>query len=486
MLVFRNLSFRYKIALRGSALVLVTALLLTAVLVAREREELRRDLEENAQLLGNTLAQNLVGPIMQDDVWRAFELLRAPLARQDERARERLPFAIVLFDRELRVMASSDPANYPLLAYPEGLPRFGGIAPWVRASPTLPSTRTMQVDADTLALVMPIRADGVIIAHLALGYSDEGVRARSARLIERSLAYTLALLMIILPVTWYWGRRMARPLVQLADSMSRVGATLPTDEQLELEESGDEIGRAGTAFRRMLHTLREKEMLEREVMINERLAAVGRLAAGVAHEINNPLGGMLNAVDTWRRHTDERDQTEKTLSLIERGLLQIRDTVSALLVEVRPSGKSLSRFDFDDIHTLLAADIEHRDVQLTWHVELPSGELPLPASLVRQILLNLLLNAMQATPPAGRVALDASVDGPMLSLAVSNEGEPIPAAQLGELFEPFAGRRPQGHGLGLWVSYQIIQQLHGRISVASDSTSTRFVVELPMEQEMET
>lgn len=483
MLLLRNLSFRYKIALRGSALVVVTALLLTGVLVAREREELRRDLEENALLLGSTLTQNLVSPIMQDDVWRAFELLRAPLAQQDERAMERLPFAIVLFDRDLRVMVSSDPARYPLLAEPETLPRFKHIAPWVRASPTLPSSRTMQVDQDTLALVLPIRTDGINLGFLTLAYSQDGVRARSARLIERSISYTLGLLLIILPVTWYWGRRMARPLVQLADGMSRVGTHLPADDELDLEESGDEIGRAGTAFRHMLRTLREKELLEREIMINDRLAAVGRLAAGVAHEINNPLGGMLNAVDTWRKHGGDTERAERTLSLMERGLLQIRDTVSALLVEVRPSGKPLSADDFDDIRTLIAADADQREIEISWQVELHNGQLPLPASLVRQVLLNLLLNALQATPPGGALQLSAIATPERLQLVVSNDGEPIPSEQIGELFEPFASRRRQGHGLGLWVSYQIIQQLNGRITVASEAGNTRFTVTLPLPHE---
>lgn len=480
MLTLKNLSFRYKIALRGSALVVTTAVLLTSVLVAREHEELRRDLDENAVQLGTTLSQNLISPIVQDDVWRAYQLLRAPLATDDSRARERLPTAIVLFDRNLKVLASSSPTRYPLLSDPEALPGFGGVAPWVRASPTLPSTRVIDADEDTIALVMPIVADGVSLAHLALVYSDEGIRARAARLVERSVLYTLGLLALILPITWYWGHRMAQPLVQLADGMSRVGTSLPDEVSLDLEESQDEIGRAGTAFRNMLAVLRQQAALEQEVMVNERLAALGRLAAGVAHEINNPLGGMLNAVDTWRRHGGDRAQIDKTLSMIERGLLQIRDTVSALLVEAKPSGKPLAREDFDDIHTLIASDLSSHGVQLDWTIRLEANVYPLPATLVRQVLLNLLLNAIQAVPAGGRVELDACVERGVLRFEVANEGCPIPPERLGTLFEPLISGRPQGHGLGLWVSYQIVNQLGGRIAVRSDASVTRFIVELPV------
>lgn len=479
-MLLRNLSFRYKIPLRATVLVLVTAVLLTAVLVLREREELLRDLDENALMLGNTLVQNLVGPVMQEDVWNVFELIRAPLAGHDERARERLPYAIVVFDRELRVMASSDPARYPVLAEPEALPEFGGLAPWVRAAPQMPSVGAVDIDTDTVGLVLPVIADGVTLGHLALAYSKDGVEARAARLIERSVFYTLALLALILPITWYWGQRMARPLLRLSQTLREVGQRLPDDASLQIEEGGDELGRAGIELRRMVFELRRKDALEREVMLNERLAAVGRLAAGVAHEINNPLGGMLNALDTYKRHGGDPAKLERTLSLIERGLLQIRDTVSALLVEARPSGKPLSWHDFDDLHTLVAAEEAARDVQLAWEVRLPEIELPLPAALVRQVLLNLLLNAFQAVPEGGRVALDAHLEDGLLCVSVVNDGTPIPPERLGHLFEPFTSDRPKGHGLGLWVSYQIVQQLDGHIGVASDDHGTRFTVELPL------
>lgn len=479
-MLLRNLSFRYKIPLRASVLVLVTAVSLTSVLVLREREELLRDIGENARVLGNTLAQNLVGPVMQDDVWRAFELIRAPLAGQDERAGERLPFAIVLFDRDLRVMASSDPARYPLLADPESLPDFRSIAPWVRSAPQMPSGQALQTDDETVGLVLPVIADGIALAHLALAYSKDGVQARVTRLVERSVFYTLALLALILPITWYWGQRMARPLLRLSQTLREVGQRLPDDASLQVEESGDELGRAGIELRRMVFELRRKDALEREVMLNERLAAVGRLAAGVAHEINNPLGGMLNALDTHKRHGGDPAKLERTLSLIERGLLQIRDTVSALLVEARPSGKSLSWQDFDDLHTLIAAEEADRNVLLEWNVRLPEMELPLPATLVRQVLLNLLLNACQAVPEGGRVALEAHLEDALLCMSVANDGTPIAPERIGHLFEPFSGDRPKGHGLGLWVSYQIVQQLDGHIGVASDQHGTRFTVELPL------
>lgn len=480
MLILNDLSFRYKIPLRATVLVIVTVFLLTTLLVVREQQELQRDLQENAVLLGKTLGQNLINPMLQDDVWRAYELLRTPLLDLDERAKQRLPFAIVLFDREFRVLASSDPARYPILAYPETLPELQSFAPWVRGERQIPASRTLLDEAEeVLGQVSSVQADGVTLGYVLLGYSRAGLRARAVSLVNGAVLYTLALLAVLLPVTWYWGWRMAHPLIALADNMGKVGKTLPSDAELHLETSDDEIGRASKAFRQMLQALREKAVLEQEMILNERLAAIGRLTAGVAHEINNPLGGMLNALDTFNRHGGDAAKVGKTLSLIERGLLQIRDTVSAMLVDVRPSGKPLTRFDFEDVRTLLSAEISKKQVQLAWEVALPDNGLPLPAALVRQVLFNLLLNALQATPAGGKVVVQAVMDAYLLTFSVANQGEPIPAERMTRLFEPFATGRAEGHGLGLWVSYQIVQQLDGRISVTSDAQGTCFSVALP-------
>jgi signal transduction histidine kinase len=95
------------------------------------------------------------------------------------------------------------------------------------------------------------------------------------------------------------------------------------------------------------------------------------------------------------------------------------------------------------------------------------------------VLFNLLLNALQATPQGGRISVQADVDDYLLNFSVANEGEPIALERMGRLFEPFASSRNEGHGLGLWVSYQIVQQFSGRIGVTCEDGVTCFSVVLP-------
>ena len=261
--------------------------------------------------------------------------------------------------------------------------------------------------------------------------------------------------------------------------MDQVAERLPDPALVPTLATGDEIGRLAQAFRGMLIGLREKEQLEQHMLVAERLAAVGRLSAGIAHEINNPLGGMLNALNTLRRHGAPNALTEKTVSLLERGLTQIRGTVAALLVEAKVESHPLTPQDIEDIHILVMAAAEKKAADFVWHNRV-GAPLPLPSTLVRQILLNLLLNAVQAIDAGGRVECDTRVESNWLVILVENDGKHISEDHLPYLFEPFTTERPEGNGLGLWVTYQIVQQLRGGLEVDSQPGLTRFVIELPL------
>jgi signal transduction histidine kinase len=234
----------------------------------------------------------------------------------------------------------------------------------------------------------------------------------------------------------------------------------------------------------MLRQLKEQERLEQQIVASERLAALGRLSAGIAHEINNPLGGMLNAVDTLKRHGRVDTMTARTLSLLERGLAHIRETVAALLVEAKLTPHPLSRDDVEDVMTLAQAEANRKAATLVWHSDLPE-HVDLPATQVRQVLLNLLLNAVQAVREGGRVSCDITAQPGGVLLRVVNDGEHIGEAQLPYVFEPFSTSKETGHGLGLWVTYQVVNQLGGTIRVTSIPGETVFSVGLPYEQPAE-
>jgi signal transduction histidine kinase len=227
----------------------------------------------------------------------------------------------------------------------------------------------------------------------------------------------------------------------------------------------------------MLHELENKQALERQMIMSDRLASIGRLTAGIAHEINNPLGGMLNAINTCRHHGSADPVTVRTISLLERGLLQIKETVCALLVEARVESHALTREDLEDVHTLVAHEAAKKQLAVRWYNWLEET-VALPSTLVRQVLINLLLNAINAAPAGGLVTCDVRVAEGALWMQVSNDGRHFPPEQLDRLFEPFASE--SGTGLGLWVVYQIVQQLRGSIRVSNGPPVTRFDLSFPV------
>ena len=171
----------------------------------------------------------------------------------------------------------------------------------------------------------------------------------------------------------------------------------------------------------------------------------------------------------------------KTAALLERGLQQIAETVGALLVEARVSTRPLTRHDFADVHTLIEPQTTQQQIVLDWQVDVPAT-LDLPAGFVRQTLINLLLNAVQASDSGGRIRMVAAASEREMVLLVANTGAPLPDAVREHLFEPFVSGRAGGHGLGLWVTYQTVTQLGGQIAADWQEGEVRFIVTLPLKE----
>lgn len=478
MIALADLSLRWKIPLRVMAAVLGTAIAVTVALVTQEYDEMRQNLEGHARSLGKVLANTLVSPILHDDIWRAYEILQS--AREPNPAAPELQAGIVLVtDANYRVFVSTTPRSFPIGSSPATL---GGVYSELRARLNRESPTEQQIveppGSALYFVISPLVADGVALGHVILGYSKTSFLPRFTGLVGRAILVTFLVMIVILPISWVWARRTGAPLVSLADAMRHVPGELDATPPIDLPDSRDEIGQLGQAFRRMVDELKKKQQLESQMLTSERLAAVGRLSAGIAHEINNPLGGMLTAIKTYQRHGASDPLATQTLSLLERGLTQIRNTVAALLVETKTEDRPFEPADIDDVLILVEAEAQARSINIRVEGGL-DAPLPLPATLLRQILLNLLLNAIAAAEQDGRVQLATAAENGILRLSVCNDGQHISDEQMAYLFEPFASGKEKGHGLGLWIVYQIVRQLNGGLSVDSEPGCTTFSIEIP-------
>ncbi len=471
-----SLSFRHRVPLDISLVVLVTGIGLAGVLLWHDYRALRSDASQNAERLGRALAQALAPDLKLDGRWKAYRTLSA-LYRGAEPS-WLLPAYCLVVDGSGNTLVASDPIRFPMAREPLAL-GADRIALTVQ-SPSGPQGEV--VGADWIYHAVPITTGDLTLGTLILAFSKRALWPRFYESALRVLAMTGALLVLLLPLGWWVGWRIARPLIELEGCVARLGDQGDLPLTCPVTGPYDELGRLRARVEAVAAQLEERRALEGQVIRSERQAALGRLAAGVAHEINNPLGGMLTAIAMYKRHGRDESVTRHTLSLSERGLDQIRHIVSALLVEVKAEPRNLSPKDVDDIAELIAPQVRERRLQLRWDNRL-ARDLPLPAGPVRQILLNLTLNAVAASPEGETLEVRAEVQDRALRLRVVNAGGAIGEARLAHLFEPFAASGSGGSGLGLWLTDRTVHQLGGHIHVSSEPGDTRFEVTLPLEEE---
>jgi two-component system, NtrC family, sensor kinase len=461
-----SLSYRLKMPMSFAAAAVVAAFVVALGLTFAAFEDSERAFADRAARLAETAARAMPGIVLKDELWSAFELVRGFAATGSPNSGD---VVLVVVDTNNRVFVSNDPDAFPVASrFPA--PESNGRSIDNSASPAIWQSAPIVSNDDDRIGTVHVRIRRPVLLHEFIS------RAQSVGI------WALIALAFLLPVGWYAGNRMAKPLVQLAEALHRVGANPGSQSKLPEHPAMDEVGLVTRRFNEMTRELAQSDALKQEIYRAERLAAVGRLAGGVAHEINNPLAGLLNAIDTQRRH-GARDAPlgDRTLDLLERGLNQIRQTVAALLVEVRAGDDQLTLADFDDLMTLVEPGRAEKDLSLKWEVDL-TGPVALPAAQVRQVALNLLLNAMDATPRGGRVQLAARIREGSLHLVVSDQGRGFAAESLSHVFEPFQSTTHGGEGMGLWVTHQLVQDLNGDITVARKDDHTVFQVKVPITQ----
>jgi len=288
-------------------------------------------------------------------------------------------------------------------------------------------------------------------------------------------------------MAWLTVTRMMRP-IQVLTRHLQAGAehqVSPIPDRT-VDRAPGEFRTLFGAFNELAAAVRDREVLSRQLAEEERLASLGRLASGMAHEINNPLGGLFNALDTLKEHGGRTDVRGRTVDLIERGLRGIRDVVRAALVTYRVDGETnvLRAADVEDLRLLIEPEIKRKALMLRWSND-GYDEISVSPSVVRQVVLNLLLNACQATPPEGEVVFKARREGAFLLVEVSDSGPGLPETARDVLLAK-NDRAPIAHssGLGLWMVRRLVSEAGGAIAVKSRTpTGTTIQITMPLAEE---
>ena len=339
--------------------------------------------------------------------------------------------------------------------------------PLDRAAQVSPGTLTIDHDIGLgwVGRTVDAGRGGKIVAALEF----EGIVAS-----RRRLAWGVILVDIVLAaaagiVAYLALSRMGRPITTLLDRLRRATVGPPTTIPSNiLAEADHSIAPLIAAYNAMAESARERQRLLGEAAERDQAAALGRLAAIVAHEVRNPLAGLATAVSTLDRFGDDPEVRREAIGLLGRGIDAIDRMVTSTLNFYRPTDeRRLSRDDFDDLEHLVKPAAERAGVRLDWCIDLPT-QLAVGATGVRQVLLNLLLNACAAAAPGGTVTLTAGVEDGMLICTIADDGEGLESGTLDHLDGAADRAGAPSRRLGIGVVVELLGSLDGRAVATSE------------------
>lgn len=470
-------SFAVRVPLAVALLMIAISSVVTWRALSRLEETQRQHLEQLSSAYLDGLSASLIPSVVREDVWEVFDTLD----RSRERYRGLNVQWVTVTNAQDRTIASSLPERFPPLDAMDAdtLARFRG-------------TGDVMVDdgrAEARMTRSLIYQDQEIGHIYALADISGLIAERSKAL--RELILTNGLLTLLLVA---FGALFMRWLLRPVGLLSRYlaqgsqGSMAPIPEEV-LASQNREFHGLFRQYNAMAAAVNERELLAAELAEEEKLASVGRLASGMAHEINNPLGGMFNALDSLKRYGAREEVRVTSVRLLEQGLAGIRDLVRSTLTTYRSGQRprDLTPTDLDDLRLLVKPEARQKHLKLVWQIEF-RDPVHVPAVPVRDAILNLLLNACHSCKDGGNVSFRAGVANNGFFAEVADSGEGLPPHVREYLERKGAGAAPldRGAGLGLWIVKRHCDELDAELRVVEAGPSgTRLQLEIPLRSDVE-
>ncbi len=491
-----RLGLRAKFFLYSNTVIAVTMALATTIALVHERSVRYEAIYERAMSLAEALSIPVTDALMYEDLGLVAETGLTDNYIQEILARNRdLMRYIVVADPAGRVTHSN---RWWLLGkrFPRAFADCGHVAGAVseilvdreRRDEREPDPAADQV----LEVRVPLRIRSKCWGSLAVGFSLAPIEREVRAVAGRYVLIALVLMLGNSVLTAIYVESLIRPILDLHQVMTRAGkGDLAVRADVRRR---DEIGELAEAFNRMMEELREARETEKvrqsQLAHMEKMAAIGTLAAGVAHEVNNPLGGILTCIENLRANPDDREMLGRYLDLIQDGLQRIERTVANLLgfSRQRPPRPEPTSINHNLRHVTELADYQLRRAGIEVRFELDPSDPKAMADhfQMEQLFLNLVLNAIQAMPGGGTLTLSTEVRDGRIIASVADTGVGIAPEILDRIFEPFFTTREvgKGTGLGLAVSWSIASAHGGSIAVESEvGKGSVFRVILPLLRE---
>ncbi|MBT3999393.1 MAG: hypothetical protein HOF03_05625 [Candidatus Marinimicrobia bacterium] len=337
-------------------------------------------------------------------------------------------------------------------------------------------------------VVEPVSISTKTWGYLILGFDANSVQTEIKQIlfmIYWVIGFIIIVTLFVVNVISEW---LTRRLNQLGNAVKQFNL-YPSEESLP--EGDDEIGQLATNFehlrRRLIQSRQKIKESERNVFHAEKLASIGRLAAGVAHEINNPLTGIRYSINNILE--DDLDEKERNdyLHLIDDALKNIESVIGKLLGFSRRKGSNDSETSINDVvlsvQKLLNYSIKSKEIDFVMSLQPSLPNIRCNAHLLDELAMNLIMNAIDASNVGGKVVCSTVLDNKMICFSVEDWGHGIKQQDISKVFDPFFTTKEvgKGTGLGLYVAQEIVVGLGGEINLSTQIDSgTKFMIHLPI------
>jgi signal transduction histidine kinase len=526
---FQNLSLQKKFTLITSFAVIILMIIIGVMITRRERNIMYRDLERQARVLAEALAIPVMSDLSKNVLYARLGLIEegkiiGSYFSEIFKKKDMDFVCLVVLNEIGKVIAHNDINEYGKV-YQDP----------VTVNALFSNTTIVQqyydktISHEALDVATPLLLGKKRWGTLKFAISLKKVDQEIQTTIISTIIFTLLLLIGGFCIIIILSRRFIEPVTQLAQTMESAGGDMlnvkadikgqneiaflgqsfnrmidriqesnlklkQTHEKLlqfarTMERAGedmlnvkadikgqDEIAFLGQRFNKMIDRIRESNLelkqTHEKLLQSEKHASLGILASGVAHEINNPLGGIFNCVHMLEQKDDNDDYRKRYLKLIKDGLSRIEETVQKLLWMSRIEGKNPRvvgiKQSLKDIYGLIEYKMKESNITYSERVEDGLSVVIDPHDL-EQVMINLMINAVQSMKNGGLLGIHAYRNNSEVILKVSDTGEGIVEKNLQHLFDPFyTTKQPgEGTGLGLWLTYEIVNNYHGDISVQS-------------------
>lgn len=482
VLFLSRLSLRSKFILITTVAIIILMGIIGYIAVEREKKILYAEVERQGRLLGETLAIPIINDLIYERLGLVEEggLLDNYIMEIFNRRDVDLIY-IAILDEDGKVISHNNITEYGNV-YSDAI-----TVKALQANEAVIHSFSHE-GHNALDFGVPLSIGKKRWGTLKFAISLESVEKEVTATIKKIIIFTLFLIIAGFGIILFLSNHFISPITHLAATMEKTRGDY-LDVKVNVK-GHDELAVLGERFNDMIARIKqaneEIKKTHEKLVQSEKLASVGILASGVAHEINNPLSGIFNCLQMLKLNVNNPDLREKYLGLIKEGLDRIENTVSKLLWMSRKGDHRPVNINVKDsingVYIFVGHKLKKCNIQFVNEVE-DNLSIVFDPHDFHQIILNLFINAIHAMKYEGYLVVKGYKEDSKIKIEVIDTGEGIAQENLGKIFDPFFTTKTpgEGTGLGLWLIYDIVKNYSGDISVESEiGKGSKFTLTFPI------